>query len=100
MRYKRPSTAFFQYLFTRRDKIRESNPDFTDHQISKAAASEWNKFTAEEKKPYLDLYLKQKLELQKNQQFVPIIRNSMVDTNDTNTNKKRKIQEVLFRSLR
>ena len=88
MRCKKASTSFFQFLSTVRNKIKDENPNYTDHDISKAAAIVWNKFSSEEKKPYNDLYIKEKLELEKNPQFVPIINNS------TNKDNKRKIDEV------
>ena len=88
MRYKKASTSYFQYLYTRREKIRENNPDASDGEISKIAASEWNKFSQDEKKPYHELYLKEKSELQMNPQLVPIVKESMEKT------KKRKIEEV------
>jgi len=93
MRFKRASTSYFQYLFTVRDKIREANPDLSDGQISKIAASQWNQFSAEQKKPYQELYLKEKSALLKNPQFVPIIKESMENTSNI-TGNKRKFHEV------
>ena len=62
---KRPMTAYFFFMNTNRERIKEENPDAANTEISKIAGEEWKKMDADEKAKYDAMVAKDKIRYEK-----------------------------------